>query len=249
MNMPELVPENYQAIYDYFGSFEPNQHIQRLGFWLMHAAYRSDVHYRNGADEAIQQHLAAGGSIIVAPNHQSNADTPTIGSLIYEPAFAPIRGNVIAPGKTALFGWPVVGKLLRHLLVHPTFRSKDFTPDEKSQALRKEVTNRLIQFNIDHINSGGSLAIFAEASRNKAKPQEVQPLKSGLGRIAMGIEEPDRALIVPMGFAYRWSQLKLQPTIVVKDPFTPSGMTQPEVLSETRERIQSATTEAFELAA
>ncbi len=249
MNRPELVPGNHEAIFEFYRAFEPNQKIQRFGFALMHAVYRSEVHYDADAASAIREHLEGGGSLIVAPNHQSNADTPTIGGLIYEDAFALLRDNVIAPGKASLFRWPILGKFLEHMGVHPTFRGKDYQDDEEGQLLRKTVADSVVGLNIDYVNNGGSIAIFPEGTRNRGNPLEIQKLRTGIGNIAVGVEDPANVLIVPMGFAYRWQHVKLSPVVVVNEPFSPESMTRDQVLAETQTRIQSATIEAFDLAA
>lgn len=245
MKSPKLVPSAHEAIYEYYGAFEPNQRIQRLGFWLMHALYRSQVHYRNGADEMIRAHLLEGGSIIAAPNHQSNADTPTIGGLIFEPTFAPVRGKITAPGKVGLYKTPGVGWFMKHMGTHPAFRSKEFKKHDTPKPLRDAVTDNLIGFNTRFINNGGSIAIFTEATRNQDDPREIQSLRPGVARIIEGVEDPGRVLAVPMGFAYRFDFAKLRPLVVVNEPFRPVGMGQEEILATLHDGIQSATTQAF----
>ena len=248
MEMPELVPEKYEEIYKYFRDFEPNKRLQDFGFAVMHSLYKSEVHYTDESSQTIQDHLADGGSLILSPNHQSNADTPTIAGLACEDTFAAIKGTTIIPAKADMFGWPILGKFFPHMMAHPVFRSKDFSDDTNGRLLRNEVVNNLINFNIDHINKGGNIAIFPEATRNKVNPSEVRKLKKGIGRIAVGVDDPSKLLIATMGFAYRLKHLKLRPLVVIGEPFSPTGMVQDEVLEETRRRMQIATTEAFELA-
>ncbi|HEY4964189.1 MAG TPA: 1-acyl-sn-glycerol-3-phosphate acyltransferase [Candidatus Saccharimonadales bacterium] len=108
MEMPELVPDNHEAIYEYFRDFEPNKRIQDYGFAIMHALYASEVHYHDGSGETIQGLLEDGGSVILSPNHHSNADTPTIAGLVYEDAFATLKGTTIIPAKAEMFRWPLL---------------------------------------------------------------------------------------------------------------------------------------------
>ncbi|HEY4964188.1 MAG TPA: hypothetical protein VIH90_05825 [Candidatus Saccharimonadales bacterium] len=143
----------------------------------------------------------------------------------------------------------IIGRFFPHMLAHPAFRSRDFRDDESGVLLRHDVIDDLINFNVDHINNGGNIAIFSEATRNKVNPREVQELKTGIGRITVGVDDPSKLLIVTMAFAYKSERLKLRPLAVVGEPFSPRGMELDEVLKETRERMQAATTEAFDLVA
>lgn len=248
MKIPPLQPENYQEIYQAFGDLRPNPRTQKLGFAVMHLAYKSQVHYEHQADQIIKHHLQAGGSVIIAPNHQSNADTPTVGGLAYEDCFSGLAGATTAPGKADMFTWPVLGKyVFPHLLIHPTFRGKDFTADEPGQLLRKQVTDRLLQFNVDFINRGGNVALFPEGTRNKDNPRHIQKIRGGIAHIALGVEDPVRTLIVPMGFAYRSPRLHLRPLVVVAEPFSPAGLMHDDILHKTGTAMQSAVDQAFDL--
>ncbi len=249
MKLPELIPENHQLIYEYFGNFEPSQRIQKIGFAVMHCLYGSEVHYEGSASTIISEHLSNNGRAILSPNHQSNADTPTVAGLVYEKPFELLRNTTIIPAKAEMFDWPLIGKFFPHMLAHPAFRGKNFSHDEAGKELRSEVTDNLIQFNIDYINNGGNVAIFSEATRNKNNPQEVQELRQGIARIALGVKRPADLLIITPGIAYKHPRLKLSPLVVVPEPFCPDGMSQQEVLKVTRDRMQKATTQAFDLAA
>jgi hypothetical protein len=244
-----LEPEYYEDIYQYYRDFKPNKHVQGFGFTAMSLAFESEVHYGDGVDELIEEHLSESGSLILAPNHQSNFDTPTIAGLVKENVFQRIQGNTIIPAKASMFNWPLLGRFWPHMQAHPTFRGNDFDGDEEGKKLRDRVTCELINFNISYLNEGGNVAIFSESHRNKKNPQEVQELKAGIGRIAVGVDKPERLLVTPMGFAYRLPRLHLRPLVVVGEPFSPKDMSQSEVLLQTRQRMQAAATEAFARAA
>jgi 1-acyl-sn-glycerol-3-phosphate acyltransferase len=248
MSMPELKPENYEQIYEYFEEFEPSKRIQDIGFGLMHAAYGSEMHYQADSYGTISKHLGEGGSVILAPKHQSNADTPTIAGLVYEEPFKFMRGTTIIPAKASMFEWPLLGKFFPHMLAHPAFRSKDFADTNGGKELRAAVTSRLIDLNIGHLNQGGNNAIFVEGTRDKANPDQVKQIKSGIGRIAVGAKDPSSVLIVPVGIAYQTKRPKLRPIIVVEEPFSPKNMLQEDVTELTRYGLQKATSKAFRLA-
>lgn len=248
MNRPELVPENYEAIYEYFLNFEPNERIQNMGFWVMNATHGPEIHYLGDADSTVADHLEAGKSLILPPNHQSNADTPVLASLVCFEPFQLLRNNTTIPAKAEMFDWPLLGKFFPHMLAHPTFRGKDFAKDEEGQALRELVTAALIQFNIDYIDNGGNVALFPESTRNMEQPGIVQALRQGIARIALGVARPEDLLIVPIGIHYRNNRLKLKPVVVINEPFSPAGMTQDALLERTRNDIQEARDKAEEFA-
>ena len=245
-NSISLKPQNYEQIYKQYDKFEPNPLVQKLGFLAMHKLYESDLHFKNGSDEIIQNHLNNGGSIILAPNHQSNADIPTIAALAHTETFDKMRGNTIIPSKIDMFKWPIVGRFIPHMQAHPTFRSKDFDDSQYSQRLKNEVTESLMRFNIHKINQGSNMAMFPEGTRNTKNPRDIQPLKLGLARIALGADNPKNLLIVPLGFAYKKDKTKRQPVAVCPSPISPAGFNNDGLLHVTRALMQEAATEAFD---
>jgi 1-acyl-sn-glycerol-3-phosphate acyltransferase len=252
MSMPALYPENYEQVYDYFRDFEPNRRIQKLGFAAMHAVYNSEVHYEEQSEDKIHDHLELGGSIILAPNHHSNADIPTIAGLVYEEAFSKLRGTTIIPAKKIMFEWPIIGSFFPHMQAHPTFRRQDFSENAAGHDLRQKVTDRLIELNIGYINNGGNSAMFPEGTRNKHNPEKIAKLRAGIGKIAAGVDDPTRLLIVPAGIAYKHTffddKIKLHPLVVVQKPFCSESMSREDIIEETHGRIQRATNRALELA-
>jgi len=243
-----LKPQNYDQIYRQFDKFEPDPTVQRIGFLVMHKLYNSELHFQNGSDEIISNHLDNGGNLILTPNHQSNADIPTVAGLAHTKVFDKLRGNTIIPAKVDMFKWPLVGRFIPHMQAHPTFRSKDFDESHYSQVLKSEITDSLMNFNIHKINRGSNLAMFPEGTRNRKDPRDIQPLKTGLARIALGVNNPDNLLVVPLGFAYRKDRPKRSPVAVCASPISPVGFTSSELLRVTRASMQDATSEAFDRA-
>lgn len=249
--MPEklnLKPQNYEQIYKVYDKFEPNPVVQKLGFLAMHKVYESDLHFQNSSNEIIENHLNNGGNLIMAPNHQSNADIPTVAALAHTKVFDKLRGNTIIPAKVDMFKWPLVGQFIPHMQAHPTFRSKDFDDTHYSKILKNEVTESLMRFNIHKLNQGSNLAMFPEGTRNRKNPRDIQPLKAGLARIALGVDNPENLLIVPLGFAYKKDRPKRQPVAVVPTPVSPAGFESKDLLHVTRALMQEAATEAFDRA-
>lgn len=249
--MPEklsLKPQNFDQIYSSYEQFEPNPIVQKLGFLAMHKLYESELHFQNSSDEIITNHLDNGGNLILAPNHQSNADIPTVAALAHTKVFERVRGNTIIPAKVDMFKWPLVGQFIPHMQAHPTFRSKDFDDSHYSRILKMEITERLMRFNINKINHGSNLAMFPEGTRNKKNPRDIQPLKAGLARIALGVNNPENLLIVPFGFAYKKDGPKRRPVAVCPTPINPSGFEGNELLHVTRAMMQEAASEAFDRA-
>lgn len=247
MKMPVLIPLNHKEIYQYFREFDYNFRIQDFGFALMHLLFRSEIHFRDHAEQQIQHHLEHGGSVILSANHQSYADVPTLAAIVYVDAFKLVRRNIIIPAKAELFRWPVIGKFIRHMQAHPTFRSRDFSRDEQGALLRRQVTDDLIQLNIDYINQKGNVAIFPESTRKRGNQPDIQSIKTGIARIATGVDDPSRLLIVPLGFAYKSNfPIKHKPLMVVGEPVSPKDKQQDELLDEIQAAMQSVVTEASE---
>ena len=248
MQKSELVANNYINIYENFDEFEPNPTVQKLGFLVMHKLYKSELHFQHGSDEIIENHLNNGGNVIFAPNHQSNADIPTVAALAHTKTFDKVRGNTIIPAKVDMFKWPLVGRFIPHMQAHPTFRYKDFDDSHYSRILKNEVTDALMQFNINKLNHGSNLAMFPEGTRNRQDTRDIQPLKAGLARIALGVKHPEDLLIVPLGFAYKNNRTKTRPVAVCASPISPSGFESNELLHVTRSLMQDAVTQAFDIA-
>lgn len=247
MKMPELVPDNYVEIYEFFENFEPNRRIQNFGFAVMSAVCDMQVQYTSGVNSVIHDHLSDGGNVLLSANHQSAADIPVIANVVNEDPFEGMRRTTIIPAKAEMFSWPIVGRLFPHMSAHPAFRSKDFNRDKEGMGLGRRVTEGLIRLNVDHINRGGNCAIFPEATRNRDNPREILSLGAGLGRIATGVEDPSKLLVVPLGIAYRPTRLRFNPVVVVGDPFSPKDMSRTDVRRETGDRMQASVTNAFEL--
>ena len=250
MSMPELVPENYVEINQYFADFEPSERINKIGFGVMHALCPNEMHYIDGSDDTVQAHLEDGGSIILAPYHQSNLDTPTTASIACEAPFELLRGRTIIPAKAEIFKWPGLGRFFPHMGAHPTFRKRDFDQDEAGEALRKKVGDAMVQYDVDYINNGGNIAIFPQGERHKQPHNsDVPKPRTGIARIARGVNDPSRLLIVTAAYAYRGSALRPDPVVVINRPFSPAGMTTAAVLEETHAGIQESKDIAFRIAA
>ena len=251
MNKAEIVPANHVAIYEKFTDYPVNKAIQNLGFAAMHAAFRCTVQYVGDTEAVISEHTDAHKSLILAPNHHRNEDTPTLASMVYEPPFKSLKGKTIIPAKAELFKNPLTRWFIPHMMAHPAFRAKDFAGLEYEQELRAQTRDALLKINIDHIDNGGSIGLFPESTRNRLDPRVIQPLRRGIAEIARNVDDPDSVLIVPMGFWYKKTVgkgvLRLKPYVVVEEPFSPLFMTKDEVLQKTHSRIQSATLQAHDI--
>ena len=250
MSMPKLVPENHVAINEHFANFTPSERINRFGFAVMHAMCPNDMHYIGGSDQIIQEHLEAGGNVILAPYHQSNLDTPTTASIGCEPPFQLLRGDTIIPAKASIFRLPILGRFFPHMGGHPAFRGKDFAKDEAGILLREQCADGLIQLDIDYINNGGNVAIFPQGTRDKdIYSLKIPKIRPGIARIALGVNDPSKLIIVPAGIAYRSKFPRPNPVVVINRPFSPAGKSEAEVIELTRAGIQEAKDIAFEIAA
>ena len=200
------------------------------------------MHYFDGVEEQIGEHLAGGGTVTLCANHTHNFDSLTLASIAFQPVFEPLRGNTIIPAKASLFETPVVGRFIAQLLAHPTFRKADFTNDPAGEALRWAATGELLEFNSDFINKGGHNAMFFEGGR-KDDPRKVQKLKPGIAIICQQLVQPENHLIVPLGIAYRNNKkgnFNKKSVMTVGQPVSVAGLAQDQLLRQTRDHMQAA---------
>lgn len=141
------------------------------------------------------EHIPAHGPVIFALNHPNGLVDPLLAL-----CFLPRRICFLA--KATLFSHPLIGWAVRMLESIPIYRSQDRietddSPDRAAGHARKN--NETFEAARRALNRGLAIAIFPEGiSHNHSA---IQPLKSGLARIALG-SDIEGLRIVPGGIAY-----------------------------------------------
>lgn len=127
--------------------------------------------------------VPADGPVIFAVNHPNGLVDP-----LFLICFAPRPVSFLA--KAPLFGYPIIGWLVRALDSIPVYRKQDNTKGTNAETFgrAREVLQR-----------GGSIAIFPEGTTH-SDPQ-LRELKTGAARIALGANL-DAMTVVPVGIYY-----------------------------------------------
>ncbi len=247
---PEFTPENYEKIDEYYTDFQAKRYIQWAGFAAMNLAYKPDLKEETHGStlDEIARLATEGNSFIVAPNHQSYADIPTIGALARVPQLRFLAGTTSIPSKYNQQAIPLFGRFFDHMLSYPTFRGKDYS-GEHEKGLREKVTETMLSSQAARIDRCGNIAIMCEARRNLENPREMLRVRRGIGRIVEKVKDPSRVYLEFMGFAYKsrvFGEMPVRPVVVIGDPISIEGMRSADVVELSQSKIQELTNQAFE---
>ncbi len=250
MSRPELVVENADAVYDYYANREPNSKTAHTLHYIFGKVYRPEVHFEEGAAEAIETHLEEKGNLIWASTHELFHDQFIMAALAERyRELQKLRANTVILGKVPLFKAPIPG--LRPILdsfgAIPTFRSKDIAKEGGDPTTtRDRATKLLVATAIKHIDVGRNLAIYPEGTRG-SNPEKVQKIRSGIGHIACGTANPDNILIMPSATNYHNGDRKFTPTVYIGQPFEVAASPS-EVVDDVKEKLQHCVDEVNALA-
>jgi len=134
MSRPEVLLQNYDALYNFYEQYEQNQLFARFGHFVFGQMYKPQVSYAGDgfAQEAIRNELDEDRRLALAANHLTDADQYALMSLIQrEKVFHPFIGNSFMVAKASLFTRPPSkgGLVLRRALDGmggiPVFRTED----------------------------------------------------------------------------------------------------------------------------
>lgn len=239
MRRPKVTLENQEAVYDYYEKRKPVPANARFLHKLFGMLYRSHVSFADGAQEKIDSHFSQGGRFLLVANHKSASDQFVLASLAErEPVLHPLRANTVIPGKAPIFRVGIIRPFIDNFVALPTFRGKDVAKSplssEKAQLLRAQATKRLIEICIAHADEGMNIAIFPHGTRKPGNG-----VRSGIGQIACGVENPDNLLILPVGIDYDNTRTGLAPNVFVGTPFGLPG-TPDEVTTQVEASIQDS---------
>jgi 1-acyl-sn-glycerol-3-phosphate acyltransferase len=198
MKRPPVTLENYQAVYDFYGQYQPNRLLNRLGSAAMHAITRPRVHISEPVSERITELLQRNASLVLAANHQNLVDPLVIvGTARSTPALQPIQGKTVVWAQHGLFKHGLIRRGIDIMGSVPVFRKKDHPDDplfDAGQALLAAARQQL--------DAHRHLAIFPEGARNKVDPTKLQDIGSGIGHIVTGLHEQTEVAVIPLGITY-----------------------------------------------
>jgi 1-acyl-sn-glycerol-3-phosphate acyltransferase len=211
------------------------------------------IRFARDAREQIDSHFEDGGRIILASSHVSMMDPLVLASVVQrEEVLHPLRGNVVIPAKSPLYT-DMPYRLFRRPLFDnfvavPTFRRKDSAktglPAEEAETLLRQANAELVSLLTNCANQGINVAIFPDGER--VKPGTNDEIRSGIGRIACGLDDPDRFLIQPVGINYDVYGSKRTPSVFAGNPYT-VARSESEVTTQTEWAIRGCEAAAFTL--
>lgn len=144
-----------------------------------------------GADK-----IPAGRGVIYAVNHPNGLVDP-----LFVLSFAPQPPSFLA--KAPLFGYPLIGWLVKRFESIPVYRKQDNTTGSNLETFARA---RAL------LARGGSIAIFPEGTTH-SDPQ-LRELKTGAARLALGASLPE-VVIIPTGIEYTAKQTFRSDAVVV----------------------------------
>lgn len=245
MSKPRVALENYQQLYDHYGSRRPNRLANRILHAALGAIIRPQVSFAAEAEEDVANLLASNVTLVLASNHVSNFDPPVIAAMAQrERVIRPMRGKTSVLSKNSLFKQPL-RPIIDQLYAIPTFRAGEATRadgsvDEARTALQRAASQRVQDMSVDLLDNGIHMAIFPEGTRNKQDPTMVQRVKHGLGDIVCRVAPETMLAIVPMGIYYGPGEhsTNLRPSVYIDNPLRGPFSDPGEVTSFAQEALQ-----------
>ncbi|MGH0031141.1 MAG: lysophospholipid acyltransferase family protein [Myxococcota bacterium] len=200
--------------------------LDRATVWL--ARTLAAVFYRS-VEVRGQGHVPAGGPVLFVANHGNSLVDPLL-------LIARLPRTLRFLAKSTLWKNPAVRPLLALSGAVPVFRRQD--GGDMSQ--NDQTFSRCWQ----ELRAGGSVALFPEGISYHAS--ELQPLKTGAARIALGAETP-ALRIVPVGLTFEdKATFRSRALVVVGEPIAPADGEDARALTDRIEAGLRAVTLNFE---
>ena len=217
MKRPLVTAENHQDVYEYFGARTPNPKTARFLHRLFGVIYHPNTALQKDAEHTITEHFKAGGQMLVAARHVSAHDPLVLASVVqHETALRPLIGTIFIPAHVGLFKHRTIRPFLDNFVALPTYRGKDIAklglPADDAEALRASTGKAFVEMSIAKINEGWDFAIFPSGSRKE------NTVRSGIGRIACNLKNPDNVRILPIAIDYSQTATNLNPNVFVGAP-------------------------------
>jgi len=221
-------------------------------------AYRTQTVFEADAEKVISEHLAQQGQVLLALEHVKKSDPFVIaGQALRRKSLRPLVGNTNITAKAELYLLPaIVPWFLDRADAQPAFQAhKDnsiFAPNATETEIKSRIRHAgdwVVKNSIQILDSGGNVANFTRPGRrNKEDTGPITPdkLRMGVGRIACGVADRSKLLVVPAAVDY--GRGLLRPSLAICHPFEVTETDIPQsVLASAAEGIQNAREMAADL--
>lgn len=228
MKYPPVTIGNPKASYEYFATRSPDPRTARFLHGLFGALYHPRTAFEQDAENSIASHFKGGGQVLVAAQHTSAHDPLVLASVVQrETALRPLVGNVFIAAHLGLFKHRALRPFLDNFVALPTYRGKDIAKlglaPEDAAALRADAGASFINTATAKLDEGWDFAIFPSGTRKE------NTVRSGIGRIACNLKNPDNVRILPIAIDYSQTATNLHPNVFVGAPLelpkTPDAVT------------------------
>jgi len=216
MNRPPVSLSNYQEVYDYYAERDPSQHIPAFLHRTFGALFHPRTAFEDDAEYTLADHFNDDGRVLLYANHVSGADPFVLASVVqHETVLHPLIANTVIPGHVGLHKHRSLRPFLDNFVAPPAYRGKDVArsglPDEIAQDLRIAASKALVNLCITKADEGRNIGIFPSGSR------KATAVRSGIGQIVCGLQNPDRFRLLPVGIDYS-NGSRLRPNVFIGVP-------------------------------
>lgn len=239
---PEMKPENYEAVYDYYERREPSR-ANDIMFRLSRQLIRPEVILTDATRQSVLKAISAGKGILAVANHPGTFD-PFVDAGAMAATEIPELLHFTALAKYELFLNPVTRKVFETAGSMPVFRRKSFSGEEDTTHLER--TKRLQELLASRLKSGRNVALLPEGTRSKLEHREYVPLeaiKRGVSDIAL-LAGDEHSIILPFGVKYRnddpLRKLPFRPVVAFGVPIEHYGEDSDAVRHQVHLGIQAA---------
>ena len=246
---PEITPENYSAVYDYYEEPRTSHGFNTRLFALANRLYAPDVLMSEHVREIIEDNISLGKGALLAVNHPSQHDPFVTAGAFHQLS---IEGFTEFTGfaKDELFHG-IKRPIFEKTGCVPVFRQKNHT--ELSHHEHLKIAERLFELATHRLMQGQNVSIMPEGTNSA--PDELESLnykkiKSGIVKIAQYATD-QHAFIVPIGIHYRTAQprkakLPRHAVVAFGEPITSFGGWPMEIKHQIFDGMQQALTAATE---
>ncbi|MCA9344215.1 hypothetical protein KC946_00070 [Candidatus Saccharibacteria bacterium] len=217
ISRPEVTPENYPAVFEYYDQRGPNPMFAKLGHLAMSTVFKPFVTMKPENEAILNSELTSSTRMMVVSNHtKSETDQYNLASSVRQiPAINARTGFISIMGKMSLFNLPGIWGTAKRYAIDglggiPVARAKDVDPtdypniDELRDAIEEQRRNSVLsrQLGINKVvRDELDIAGFAEGERLKEgqDPRVVRKLKTGFSQIHAELVPATKVVVVTVG--------------------------------------------------